>query len=217
MQSFAVLSLSNNQCKTAVLMAHTKLTREEADALLLSHQGNLQHCLTYLSSSTSLSTISSISLASSSSLATQQSIQKSISTDASASVSSNISSNTSCSPLSLFYDLASLTKTLVTAPLALTYFDLYKDRHKQLGFDNKDNTTNTTNNNTNNTIDTIDTIANAIDNANIMNVTTMTMTKAEGMTVEKLLSHAAGLPPWLAFRCGLPLHKQVRYNYIDIY
>lgn len=60
--------------------------------------------------------------------------------------------------MATFYDLASLTKPLVTAPLALECLDLDRDRREQLGFH-----------------------------------------RAEPLTVRQLLSHSAGLPPWLPF------------------
>jgi len=59
----------------------------------------------------------------------------------------------------MFFDLASLAKPLVTAPLALAHLDLDLDRREALGF-----------------------------------------TDREGpLTVRQLLSHSAGLPPWLPF------------------
>lgn len=68
-----------------------------------------------------------------------------------------------------FYDLASLAKSLVTAPLAHAYLDLEMDRRWQLGFRDRD----------------------------------------EPLTVRQLLSHSAGLPPWLPYT-GEPLAAQLR-------
>ena len=72
----------------------------------------------------------------------------------------------------VFFDLASLTKPLVTAPLALQRLDLDKDRRGQLGFQDR----------------------------------------PEPLTVRQLLSHSAGLPPWLPFT-GEPLAKQLRRGF----
>lgn len=66
------------------------------------------------------------------------------------------------------FDLASLTKCLVTAPLALWHLDLDQDRRRQLGFE----------------------------------------TREEPLTVRQLLSHSAGLPPWLPYT-GEPLAHQL--------
>ncbi len=66
------------------------------------------------------------------------------------------------------FDLASLAKPLVTAPLALDLLDLDRDRREQLGFRDR----------------------------------------AEPLTVRQLLSHSAGLPPWLPFT-GEPLAEQL--------
>lgn len=68
-----------------------------------------------------------------------------------------------------FFDLASLAKPLVTAPLALAFVDLDADRRGQLGFHDR----------------------------------------REPLTVRQLLSHSAGLPPWLPFT-GEPLAAQIR-------
>jgi CubicO group peptidase (beta-lactamase class C family) len=68
-----------------------------------------------------------------------------------------------------FYDLASLSKPLVTAPLALAFLDLDMDRRGQLGFSDR----------------------------------------REPLTVRQLLSHSAGLPPWLPYT-GEPLAAQMR-------
>lgn len=57
------------------------------------------------------------------------------------------------------FDLASLAKPLVTAPLALELLDLDRDRREQLGFG----------------------------------------ARKEILTARQLLSHSAGLPPWLPF------------------
>lgn len=68
-----------------------------------------------------------------------------------------------------FYDLASLAKPLVTAPLAHAYLDLDADRRWQLGFHDR----------------------------------------GTPSTVRQLLSHSAGLPPWLPYT-GEPLAAQLR-------
>jgi len=68
-----------------------------------------------------------------------------------------------------FYDLASLTKPLVTAVLAHAYLDLDADRRWQLGFHDRESP----------------------------------------LTVKQLLSHSAGLPPWLPYT-GEPLAAQLR-------
>lgn len=68
-----------------------------------------------------------------------------------------------------FYDLASLTKPLVTAVLAHAYLDLDADRRWQLGFHDRE----------------------------------------KPLTVRQLLSHSAGLPPWLPYT-GEPLAAQLR-------
>jgi len=68
-----------------------------------------------------------------------------------------------------FFDLASLTKPLVTAPLALAFLDLDADRREELGF----------------------------------------LERREPLTVRQLLSHSAGLPPWLPYT-GEPLSAQMR-------
>lgn len=68
-----------------------------------------------------------------------------------------------------FFDLASLAKPLVTAPLALAFLDLDADRRGQLGF----------------------------------------LERREPLTVRQLLSHSAGLPPWLPYT-GEPLATQMR-------
>lgn len=68
-----------------------------------------------------------------------------------------------------FFDLASLAKPLVTAPLALRQLDLDQDRRSQLGFGDR----------------------------------------PQALTVRQLLSHSAGLPPWLPFT-GEPLAVQLR-------
>ena len=68
-----------------------------------------------------------------------------------------------------FYDLASLAKPLVTAPLAHAYLDLDADRRFQLGFHDRESP----------------------------------------LTVRQLLSHSAGLPPWLPYT-GEPLAAQLR-------
>ncbi|MDE3246576.1 MAG: beta-lactamase family protein, partial [Acidobacteriota bacterium] len=67
------------------------------------------------------------------------------------------------------YDLASLAKPLVTAPLAHAYLDLDLDRRWQLGFHDR----------------------------------------GKPLTVRQLLSHSAGLPPWLPYT-GEPLAAQLR-------
>ena len=67
-----------------------------------------------------------------------------------------------------WFDLASLAKPLVTAPLALAKLDLDLDRRGQLGFEGR----------------------------------------AEPLTVRQLLSHSAGLPPWLPYT-GEPLAAQL--------
>jgi len=67
-----------------------------------------------------------------------------------------------------WFDLASLAKPLVTAPLALAKLDLDLDRRGQLGFAGR----------------------------------------AEPLTVRQLLSHSAGLPPWLPYT-GEPLAAQL--------
>jgi CubicO group peptidase (beta-lactamase class C family) len=67
-----------------------------------------------------------------------------------------------------FFDLASLAKPLVTAPLALSRLDLDQDRREQLGF----------------------------------------LARPEPLTVRQLLSHSAGLPPWLPFT-GESLARQL--------
>jgi len=72
----------------------------------------------------------------------------------------------------MFFDLASLAKPLVTAPLALAHLDLDEDRRLQLGF----------------------------------------RERPEPLTVRQLLSHSAGLPPWLPFT-GEPLAAQLRRGF----
>ncbi len=67
-----------------------------------------------------------------------------------------------------FFDLASLAKPLVTAPLALRHLDLDADRREALGLDRW----------------------------------------PRPLTVRQLLSHSAGLPPWLPFT-GEPLAEQL--------
>lgn len=71
-----------------------------------------------------------------------------------------------------FFDLASLTKPLVTAPLALARLELDGDRRAQLGF----------------------------------------LDRIEPLTVRQLLSHCAGLPPWLPFT-GEPLPRQLQRGF----
>ena len=71
-----------------------------------------------------------------------------------------------------WFDLASLAKPLVTAPLALARLDLDRDRRRQLGFDGR----------------------------------------PEPLTVRQLLSHSAGLPPWLPYT-GEPLAEQLRRGF----
>ncbi len=68
----------------------------------------------------------------------------------------------------MFFDLASLAKPLVTAPLALEHLDLDQDRRTQLGFPDRPGP----------------------------------------LTVRQLLSHSAGLPPWLPYT-GEPLARQL--------
>ena len=68
----------------------------------------------------------------------------------------------------MFFDLASLAKPLVTAPLALEHLGLDLDRRSALGFG----------------------------------------ALPEPLTVRQLLSHAAGLPPWLPYT-GEPLAAQL--------
>lgn len=68
----------------------------------------------------------------------------------------------------MLFDLASLAKPLVTAPLALDHLDLDLDRRAQLGFTGR----------------------------------------PESLTVRQLLSHSAGLPPWLPYT-GEPLAAQL--------
>lgn len=72
----------------------------------------------------------------------------------------------------LFFDLASLAKPLVTAPLSLSMLDLDADRRLELGF----------------------------------------QAWPRPLTVRQLLSHSAGLPPWLPFT-GEPLHMQLRRGF----
>lgn len=72
----------------------------------------------------------------------------------------------------MFYDLASLAKPLVTAPLALDRLDLDADRREALGFRDRPGP----------------------------------------LTVRQLLSHSAGLPPWLPFT-GEPLAGQLRRGF----
>ena len=72
----------------------------------------------------------------------------------------------------MFFDLASLAKPLVTAPLALEGLDLDRDRRAQLGFQGR----------------------------------------AEPLTVRQLLSHSAGLPPWLPYT-GEPLAGQLARDF----
>ncbi len=71
-----------------------------------------------------------------------------------------------------WFDLASLAKPLVTAPLALAKLDLDLDRRGQLGFEER----------------------------------------AEPLTVRQLLSHSAGLPPWLPYT-GEPLAAQLKRGF----
>jgi CubicO group peptidase (beta-lactamase class C family) len=71
-----------------------------------------------------------------------------------------------------WFDLASLAKPLVTAPLALAKLDLDRDRREQLGFADR----------------------------------------AVPLTVRQLLSHSAGLPPWLPYT-GEPLAAQLRRGF----
>ena len=73
---------------------------------------------------------------------------------------------------SSFFDLASLAKPLVTAPLTLSHLALDSDRRAQLGFRDR----------------------------------------KEALTVRQLLSHSAGLPPWLPFT-GEPLPDQLRRGF----
>ncbi len=70
------------------------------------------------------------------------------------------------------FDLASLTKPLVTAPLALAFLDLDEDRRAALGF----------------------------------------RERREPLTVRQLLSHSAGLPPWLPYT-GETLAAQLRQGW----
>ena len=71
-----------------------------------------------------------------------------------------------------FFDLASLAKPLVTAPLVLDLLELDADRREPLGFRDR----------------------------------------CEPLTVRQLLSHSAGLPPWLPFT-GELLHRQLRRGF----
>jgi CubicO group peptidase (beta-lactamase class C family) len=71
-----------------------------------------------------------------------------------------------------WFDLASLAKPLVTAPLALAKLDLDQDRREQLGFTDR----------------------------------------TEPLTVRQLLSHSAGLPPWLPYT-GEPLAGQLKRGF----
>jgi CubicO group peptidase (beta-lactamase class C family) len=71
-----------------------------------------------------------------------------------------------------WFDLASLAKPLVTAPLALAKLDLDLDRREQLGFGER----------------------------------------TEPLTVRQLLSHSAGLPPWLPYT-GEPLAEQLKRGF----
>jgi len=73
---------------------------------------------------------------------------------------------------SALFDLASLAKPLVTAPLALSHLALDLDRRAQLGF----------------------------------------LDRREPLTVRQLLSHSAGLPPWLPFT-GESLPVQLRRGF----
>jgi len=68
----------------------------------------------------------------------------------------------------MFFDLASLTKPLVTAPLALEHLDLDRDWRRELGFANWPGS----------------------------------------ITPRLLLSHSAGLPPWMPYT-GTPLFEQI--------
>src|SRR5262245_45633517 len=70
------------------------------------------------------------------------------------------------------FDLASLAKPLVTAPLAHAFLDLDADRRWALGF----------------------------------------YDRRDPLTVRQLLSHSAGLPPWLPFT-GEPLAAQLRRGF----
>jgi CubicO group peptidase (beta-lactamase class C family) len=70
-----------------------------------------------------------------------------------------------------FFDLASLAKPLVTAPLALAHLALDLDRREELGF----------------------------------------LDSPAPLTVRQLLSHCAGLPPWLPWT-GEPLAAQLRHG-----
>lgn len=72
-------------------------------------------------------------------------------------------------PMEPFFDLASLTKPLVTAPLALRYLDLEQDHRLELGLEDW----------------------------------------PVPLTARALLSHTAGLPPWLPFT-GDALASQLR-------
>ena len=72
-----------------------------------------------------------------------------------------------------WFDLASLAKPLVTAPLALRLLDLDRDRRDQLGFE---------------------------------------VLEGGPLTVRQLLSHSAGLPPWLPYT-GEPLAAQLRRGF----
>jgi len=69
--------------------------------------------------------------------------------------------------MSRLYDLASLTKTLVTAPLALKHLEFSRDYSSELGLEGS-------------------------------------------YTLRELLSHTAGLPPWLPFSPGLRVSDQLR-------
>jgi len=71
-----------------------------------------------------------------------------------------------------FFDLASLAKPLVTAPLALDKLDLDMDRRQQLGFG----------------------------------------ARTEPLTVQQLLSHSSGLPPWLPYT-GEALARQLERGF----
>jgi CubicO group peptidase (beta-lactamase class C family) len=68
----------------------------------------------------------------------------------------------------MLFDLASLTKPLVTAPLALEHLDLDRDWRRELGFGDWQG----------------------------------------AITPRRLLSHSAGLPPWLPYT-GVPVAKQI--------